>query len=125
MVDWLSGGDAAEPVKVVLGFAGGREGKHKHKQVHTLIIQTLKARPFPASLEGLALSCFDLMGGLLLRLFLALPLPLPLPLLTEIVAEEEEEDREEGLSRVGMMRTMTEEKALARPAVDSWSSQSQ
>jgi len=104
-------------VNVVLGFAGGREDKHK--QVHTLIILTLKARPFPASLEGLALSCFDLIGGLLLRFFLTVPLPL----LTEIVAEEEEEDREEGLSRVGMMRTMTEEKALARPVVDSWSSQ--
>jgi hypothetical protein len=56
------------------------------------------------------LSFFDLMGGLLLRFFLVFPL------LTGIVAEEEEEDREEDLSRVGMMRTMTEEKALARPA---------
>jgi hypothetical protein len=57
------------------------------------------------------------MGGLLLRFFLVFPL------LTEIVAEEEEEDREDDLSLVGMMRTMTAEKALARPAVDSWSSQ--
>lgn len=44
------------------------------------------------------------MGGLLLRLFLVLPLVL----LTEcMVVEEEEEDREVDLSRVGMMRTMT------------------
>jgi hypothetical protein len=72
------------------------------------MIETLKARPFPASLEGLVLSCFDLMGGLLLRLFLVLlcPLPFPFPLLTEMVVEEEE-DREADLSRVGMMRTMT------------------
>lgn len=73
------------------------------------MIETLKARPFPASLEGLVLSFFDLMGGLLLRLFLVLlcPLPFPFPLLTEMVVEEEEEDREADLSRVGMMRTMT------------------
>jgi hypothetical protein len=75
------------------------------------MIETLKASPFPASLEGLVLSFFDLMGGLLLRFFLVLfcplPLPLPFPLLTDMVAEEEEEDREVDLSRVGMMRTMT------------------
>lgn len=81
----------------------------QYNTILTLIIETLKARPFPASLEGLVLSFFDLMGGLLLRFFLLFPL------LTEKVAEEEEEDREEDLSRVGMMRTMTEEKALARP----------
>lgn len=39
--------------------------------------------------------------------------------MTEIVAEEEEEDRETDLSLVGMMRTMTAEKALARPAAYS------
>lgn len=59
------------------------------------------------------LSFFDLMGGLLLRFFLEFPL------VTEIVAEEEEEDRETDLSLVGMMRTMTAEKALARPAAYS------
>jgi hypothetical protein len=64
------------------------------------MMETLRARPFPASLEGLVLSIFDRVGGLFALLLLLL-------LLTEMVVEEEEEDRDEGLSRVGMMRTMT------------------
>lgn len=65
------------------------------------MMETLRARPFPASLEGLVLSIFDRIGGLFALLLLLLLL------LTEMVVEEEEEDRDEGLSRVGMMRTMT------------------